>query len=169
MAFLAMNELPPLLTHAMRVLGLNQRELAEKFQVSLRTAHRWTQGKSSPTVEQVRTLAADVFLHDAGLAAQLANESGSSVEALGLVVAAPPVNVASPPPAGPPPREFPPIALMIDSVVLAGIDAATKNGAAVTRDAVPAILRAAFVRAKGLRLTIEEVEAALTGMYGKGT
>jgi transcriptional regulator with XRE-family HTH domain len=170
MPTLTMSGIAPLLVQAMQVLGLNQRELSEKFDISLRTANRWIGGESSPSVEQVRTLAADVFPHNPGLARLLATESGSSLEALGLVAAPAPAYAALPAvPAGPPPREFPPIPLMIDSVVLAGIDAATKNGGAATRDSVPAILRAAFVRAKGLKLTTEEVEAALTAQYGKTT
>ena len=160
-------EITPLLSRARMLLGLTQKGLGELFGVSLRTAHRWELGKSYPSITQVHELAAAVFPHDAGLAAQLASEAGTTLEGLGLVTppapAPPPAPVVVP---GPPPRAFPPIALMVDSIVLASIDAAATLGATGAREAVPTILRAAFSRARGLGLTTDEIDEALSSGQG---
>ncbi len=119
-------------------------------------------------------IAAAVFPHDASLAAQLASEAGTTLEGLGLVTPPAPLPPAPPtpsPPApvvvpGPPPRAFPPIALMVDSIVLASIDAAATLGATGAREAVPTLLRAAFSRARGLGLTTEEIDEALSSAAG---
>jgi hypothetical protein len=115
-----------------------------------------------------------VFPHDASLAAQLAAEAGTTLEGLGLVTPPaplPPAPHPAPPPVpavapGPPPRAFPPIALMVDSILLASIDAAATLGATGAREAVPTILRAAFSRARGLGLTTDEIDEALSSAMG---
>ena len=106
-----------------------------------------------------------MFPLDAGLAAQLAQESGTTLEGLGLVQPAAPAPPPSPPAAvmepGPPPRAFPPIPLMVDSILLYAIDVAVAQGTPGARESVPTILRAAFSRARGLGLTTEEIDDAL--------
>jgi len=163
-------EITPLVSRTRILLGLTQKGLGERFGVSLRTAHRWELGRSYPSIAQVHQIAAAVFPHDASLAAQLASEAGTTLEGLGLVTPPappPPAPPPAPPSApvvapGPPPRAFPPIALMVDSILLASIDAAATLGATGAREAVPTILRAAFSRARGLGLTTDEIDEALS-------
>jgi len=159
------SEITPLLSRSRMLLGLTQKGLGELLEVSLRTAHRWDLGKGRPSIDQVRQLAAHVFPLDATLAAQLAEESGATLEGLGLVQPAPPPPLPPPAPVvapGPPPRAFPPITLMVDSILLYAIDAAVALGTPGARESVPTILRAAFSRARGLGLTTEEIDDALS-------
>ena len=154
-------DITPLVGRARIALRLTQRELGAMFHASMRTAHRWEGGEAYPDVEQVLTLARAVFPQDPQLAAELAHEAGTTLEGMGLVLPpqAAPAVVA---PAAPPPRPFPPVGLMIDSIVLAAVDAAEGLTATpATRQSVRDILRAGFSRAHGLGLTIEEVHLAL--------
>jgi transcriptional regulator with XRE-family HTH domain len=152
-------DVTPLIGRARVALGLTQKQLGEMFHTSMRTAHRWEGGKAYPDVEQIQRLVRAVFPVDAQLAAQLAHEAGTELSAMGLVVASNDEPAAAP---SPPSRPFPPVALMIDSILLAAVDAAQGDtGAATGRQTVRDILRAAFSRARGLGLTIEEVEQAL--------
>jgi DNA-binding XRE family transcriptional regulator len=153
-------DITPLVGRARRALSMTQRELGEMFHASMRTAHRWEGGEAYPSVEQVLKLARAVFPRDAPLAAELAQGAGTTLQAMGLAPA------PAPSPAGvapaPPPRPFPPVSLMVDSIVLAAVDAAEgltviPSTAQIVRD----ILRAGFARAHGLGLTIEEVSLAL--------
>lgn len=154
----------PLVARYVSVLGLSQKELGEKFDLSLRTAHRWTRGESLPDLGQVMRMAREVFPRDSVLAAALAEEAGTTLEALGLTAPAPPAALAAPvvvvAPQGPPPREFPPIELLVDSIVLAAMDVAPSDGSATWRTLVPTMLRAAFTRARGLGVSIVEVDDA---------
>jgi DNA-binding XRE family transcriptional regulator len=159
-------DITPLVGRARVLLGLTQKELGGMFRASMRTAHRWEGGEARPSIEQVQELARAVFPLDASLAGALAQEAGTTLGALGLVAtpkapsASSTVSVAPVPVAAA--RAFPPVALMIDSIVLAAVDAVDGNAARLdTRQSVREILRAGFARARGLGLTIEEVDAAL--------
>jgi hypothetical protein len=153
-------DITPLIGRVRLALGLTQKELGEMFHASMRTAHRWEGGEAYPDVEQVLKLARAVFPRDAQLAAELAQEAGTTLQAMGLALTPPPPPAAVAP--APPPRPFPPVSLMIDSIVLAAVDAAEGLTAIPsTRQSVRDILRAGFSRAHGLGLTIEEVSLAL--------
>ena len=89
-----------------------------------------------------------MFPEDRALAAALAQ--AGPLGALGLAAA-----IA----ATAPPRPFPRVALLVDSVVLAALDAALGAGAPVPRQAVQEVVRAAFARAQALGLTVDEVLA----------
>jgi transcriptional regulator with XRE-family HTH domain len=155
----------PLVGRARVALGLTQRGLGEMFQVSMRTAHRWEGGQAYPGVDQVQKLARAVFPTDERLAADLAQEAGTTLQAMGLVLAPIAAPAAAPPLLAP--RPFPPIALMIDSILLAAVDAADgQTTAPVTHQAVRDILRAGFSRARGLGLTIDEVDNELRPSAG---
>jgi transcriptional regulator with XRE-family HTH domain len=151
----------PHVTRAQLLLGLSQEDLASKLGVSRRSITRWYAGQSMPGVEHLAALARMVHRTDASVAARLAEEGGTSLAALGLVTVAPAARSAEPPLAAPgpppPPRPFPPTRLMVESIVCA---------AAETMQTVPSevreVLRAAFSRARGLGLTTEEVDDALS-------
>jgi|HubBroStandDraft_4_1064222.scaffolds.fasta_scaffold227638_1 transcriptional regulator with XRE-family HTH domain len=152
-------DISPLVVRARLVLGLTQKELGAMFHASMRTAHRWEGGRSHPDVNQVLKLASAVFPKDAQLAAELAQEAGTTLQAMGLIPAPAAPAAAAP---APPPRPFPPVALMTDSIVLAAVDAAEGlTATAATRKDVRDILRAGFARAHELGLTLEEVNLAL--------
>jgi transcriptional regulator with XRE-family HTH domain len=161
MPYIPSSECLPHVTRAQMLLGLSQEELASKLGVSRRSITRWHAGQSTPGVEQLAMLARMVHRTDASVAARLAEEAGTSLAALGLVTAAPAARAPEPPPAAAPPppapRPFPPTRLMVESIVCA---------AAETMKTVPSevreVLRAAFSRARGLGLTIEEVDDALS-------
>jgi transcriptional regulator with XRE-family HTH domain len=153
-------EITPLVCRARIVLDLTQRELGTRFGVSHRTASRWEAGRSHPGLEEIHAMARAVHARDPSLAAALASEGGTTLEALGLV--APPSGSAGGAPAAPPPRPFPPIALMIDSILLAAMDVAELHeNAVLDREGVRRVLHAAFQRARGLGLTVDEVDQAL--------
>lgn len=150
----------PLLVRACMALGLTQRELAELCQTSLRTAQRWGTGASLPSHAQVELLARAVFPKDAALAEALAQEAGASLVAWGILP--PPAPAAALVPAGPPPRPFPPVTLMVDSILHAATQSAATHAAdPASHQAILEITRAAFARARGLGLTVEEVHDAL--------
>jgi transcriptional regulator with XRE-family HTH domain len=153
-------EITPLVGRVRIALGMTQKQLGEMFQVSMRTAHRWEGGQAYPDVDQVQRLARAVFPTDKKLAADLAQEAGTTLQTMGLVPAPMAVLAGAPPPLAP--RPFPPIGLMIDSILLAAVDAADgQTTAPLTRQAVRDILRAGFSRARGLGLTIDEVDDEL--------
>jgi transcriptional regulator with XRE-family HTH domain len=162
-------EITPLVGRVRIALGLTQKQLGEMFQVSMRTAHRWEGGQAYPDVDQVKQLARAVFPTDPRLAADLAREAGTTPQTMGLVPA--PMVVPAEAAAPVAPRPFPPLALMIDSILLAAVDAANgQTTAPVTRQAVRDILRAGFSRARGLGLTIDEVDDELRpSAVAKGT
>lgn len=92
-------EVTTLLARARIALGFTQKELGELLRASMRTANRWESGQTLPSVDQIATLAQAVHPRDATLAAALAAEAGTTLEALGLV---PPPR--APQPAWPRPR-----------------------------------------------------------------
>ena len=102
-------------------------------------------------MSQLQKLARAVYPVDASLAAALASEGGQSLESLGLVRPAPPP-VAAPAPS----RPFPPVRLLVESVVCAAAEAMQAPPTAV-RD----VLRAAITRAHALGLNVEEMYDAL--------
>ncbi len=150
-------DITPILIEACRTLSLSQRKLGELCQVSTRTAHRWSGGRSYPSVEHVKTIARAAYPEDPGLAGRLATAAGTTLVAWGIAPPPPPA------PVGPPPRPFPPMAAMVDALVMAALDAAdTPVSGPVSRHAVRAALRAAFSQARALALTLQEVDDALT-------
>jgi hypothetical protein len=114
---------------------------------SHRTAARWEAGQSTLYPPDLAKLAAIVYPRDAALAGEIAAAAGQTLEGLGIV--APPQ-----PPATPPPLSA---RLLVDAVVCVAADAL---------GAAPSTLRqalfVAFRRARELRLTVDDVEAALT-------
>jgi len=158
------SEIHGLIVRARMALGLTQKELAQMFGASLRTASRWESGRSHPDLEQLRELARAVHGKDAALAEAIVLETGTTLEALGLRI---PANAAPLPPA----RAFPPIALLADSVILAAVDAAATHADSPLqeRPAILDVLRAAVARARALGLTIEELGDALASCTGPRT
>jgi transcriptional regulator with XRE-family HTH domain len=136
-----------LLTKTCNRLGLTQRDLGDRLGVSMRTVGRWVAGKSNPGTSNIIHLAKLAHPQDPELAAELAVEAGTTLAALGL-------EKPRPAPARPP-RAYPPVALVVDSVVHAAGEAQRKDQP--MRD----VVRAAFDRARGLGLSIDEVCAAL--------
>jgi hypothetical protein len=144
---------------ASRELGLTHRAMADLCGTSSRTVQRWFGGGSMPSHEQVHVLARAVFPRDAQIAAALAQHADTTLVALGLVPAPAPT-VAAPP--GPPPRAFPPVALMVDSILHAATQSIEAHAAdPASHQAVLEITRAAFARARGLGLSLVEVDDAL--------
>jgi DNA-binding XRE family transcriptional regulator len=158
------SEIRGLFARARLALGSTQKDMADLLGVSTRTASRWEGGDSYPSLTHITKVARAVHPKDARLAESLAAEAGTTLEALGLVARPPPPAPAPPPaPPVPPPRAFPPIALVIDSVLLAAFDAASKHddSALREREVIVDILRAAVSRARGLGLTLDEIDGAL--------
>lgn len=141
-------QVPQLFLRARAALFLTQVELARLLGASRRTGQRWDSDKSTPSPQQLQTLAKHIYPVDPQLAAEIAQATDTTLVALGL---APP-----PPPANAPPP--PPVASIVDSVVCAAAEAID----VVPRAVRPALL-AAFSRARELQLTIEVVEKALLG------
>jgi DNA-binding XRE family transcriptional regulator len=164
-----------LLAIAQKQLGLTQSDLAEMFETSRRTITRMTNKKALPTCLQLHALARAVHPVNPALAAQIAAEGNQTLEGLGLVLPAPPPVVVAPepppaippplpvvapeppPPPPPPPRPLPPPRLMVESIVCAAAETMQ-----TTPSAVREVLRTAFKRARGLGMTIEEVDDALS-------
>jgi len=149
-----------LIVLAQRALGMSHDAFGTALGSSKRTAARWAQGSSQPTIDQVRRLAALVYPRDAELSAQLATAAGETLESLGIVAPTPvaaPVLAASPPPPEPPL----PATLVVQAVVCAAADALQ-----VPPSAVRGALLAAFRMARELRLQVEDVEAALEARGG---
>ncbi|HEX3771051.1 MAG TPA: helix-turn-helix transcriptional regulator [Polyangiaceae bacterium] len=142
----------PHLIRARVALQLSQRTMGERFGVSHRTAHRWEMGRSYPSLAQAHEMVRAVFPIDSGLAARLAEASGTTLDALGLRSAP----AAAP---APPARSYPSVPLVVDSVIFAGVEA---SDGAVPRLVVRDILRAGFARTRALGLTLEEVDGVLS-------
>jgi transcriptional regulator with XRE-family HTH domain len=142
----------PLYFRAQTALGVSQQKLAEIAGTSYRTVQRWSAGSSSPFAHNLHDLARAVYPVDPGLAAELAIEGKTSLEALGLVVR------EAPPPAPPPPEPPPPLDAehLADSIVCA---AAQSSGLAPR--IIRPILLAAFARARGLRMDVATAERGL--------
>jgi transcriptional regulator with XRE-family HTH domain len=145
--------LVPLLIAARRSLGVSQGKLGELLGSSRHTGQRWESAGSTPMPSQLHDLARMVHPSDPKLAAELAAAGQSSLEALGIVLPAPPPAAPAPPAKPPPPLED-----VVDAVVCAAAEAID-----VLPKAIRPALRAAFARARRLGLTVEEVEKALGG------
>jgi hypothetical protein len=137
-----------LLFEAQQALSLNQRMVGELLGLSVRTVQRWYARRSSPADFQWHQLAKAVHETNPDLAARLAAEGGSTLQALGLVS-------ASPSPPGHPSGCD--LAHLADGVVCAAAESMDLPPRAVR----PALL-AAFRRARQMGLTLEDVEKALT-------
>lgn len=138
-----------LVGRARHAMGFTQQKLGDALGSSKRTAHRWESGQASPSVSDVRELAAMVFPHDPGLAGELAAAASTNLVELGLVRPPEPL----PPSPAPPP---PPTRLVVQAVVCVAADEL-----AVAPDTVRRALYAAFKCARELRLSLEDVEKAL--------
>ncbi len=134
----------PLVARAQRVLGHRNEELGARLGVSKRTVVRWWSRGATLSLNQVRTLARLVHPKDPALAEEIAAAASETLESLGLVS-----------PAQPPPPL--PVASIVEAVVCAAADALNAPPGAA-RGAV----LAAFRRARELRLSVNDVEAALT-------
>ena len=137
----------PSMMRARQALSLSQEGLGKGLcGASRKTAARWEWGKSKPTPGEVLTLARAVHKVDREVAKLLAFQFGKSLVDLGLEK--PP----APPPPPPPPeakaRPLPPVQLMVESVVCAAAEALDS-----TPHVVRGVLRAAFSRARAMRLT----------------
>lgn len=131
-------------------LAMTHGKLGEALGVSERTVSRWHQRGPSLSERQFAALARLVYPRDPALAAALAREAKESLESLGIV---------APPPVAPPPSPQQgalPVTAVIDAVVCAAAEALDLPPGPV-RSAV----RAAFRRARELRLTVEDVDSAL--------
>lgn len=158
-----------LLVRSRLALNLTQIELANMLGVARRTVGRWEGCESTPSVGELRQVARAVHPKDAALAAGLAAEGGTTLEALGLVTPAPSAAHAPQGAVTPNDRPFPPVELMIDSVVHVAAKALDEHdGRGDSTSMVRAVLLAAFARARGLGLTVNEVENALA-QSGKPT
>ncbi len=137
-----------LVHEASAALHLDQRELGELLGLSTRTIQRLYAGKASFIYIQWQKLARATHPTHPDLAARLAAQGGSSLQALGLVKPAPP----APAPAAP----LYDVQHLADGVVCAAAEAIDLAPRAIR----PALL-AAFRRARQMRLTVEELETAL--------
>ena len=130
---------------------MSQTELAEALGSSRRTIIRRELGQSSPVDFELRQFADLVRLEDADLADEML-AAGGLQEPIAAPIA--PAAPDEPVPAAITPAL--PAEYRIDAILCAAADAID----AVPRDVKPAIV-AAFVRAKQMGLSIEEVVAAL--------
>jgi transcriptional regulator with XRE-family HTH domain len=149
MAYHAGENAGVLLIRARQALGMTQEEFGTALGVSKRTAQRWDASQAFPSPQELHKLARLIYPTDRSLAAQIAKETGETLESLGIAAAVPPP--------APPPRALPPTHLMVESVVCAAAEALETKPAAA-RDA----LRAAFGRARAMGLTVDEIDDALS-------
>jgi DNA-binding XRE family transcriptional regulator len=159
-----------LIARSRLTLGLTQGAMAEALSVTRRTVGRWEGRRSAPNFDQLRLLAAMLHPKDAVLAGEVAVEGATTLKELGLVapMAPAPPQVPSAPVASPP-RPFPPADLMIDSILHVSARALDLQVASTDpAAAVRAVLRAAFERARGLGLTLEEIDAVLSPRTSEG-
>src|ERR1700677_4214514 len=120
-------EIAPLLSQASRTLGLTHKGLGEVCKSSMRSAQRWTTARAHPSPDQVMLLVRAVLPKDPDLAEALAREAGTSLVAAGLVP--PPAPAPAAATHGPPARPFPPVALMVDSILHAATQSAGTHAA----------------------------------------
>jgi len=159
-----------LIARSRLALGLTQGALADALSVTRRTVGRWEGRRSAPNFDQLARLAAMVHPKDAALASEIAVEGATTLEELSLVAAkALPPPPAPSAPGAPPSRPFPPADLMIDSILHVSARALDLQVASTDpAAAVRAVLRAAFERARGLGLTLEEIDAVLSPRPAEG-
>jgi transcriptional regulator with XRE-family HTH domain len=139
-----------LLKRMRRSLELSQGDVARLLGLVPRTIGRWETCESNPGDHDLRRLAVAIHPRSEGFARELAEDGGTTLEALGLPVAAP---VA-------PARAFPPVALVVDAIVFAAAEAIAQQGGEPL-SAARAALRSGIARARVLGLTLEEVDDAL--------
>jgi len=136
----APKDLGALLFQARRALSMSRDEAGTALGWSKRTIGRWESGRSGVYPKAITDLARLVHAVDPGLAAEMAAAAGSSLVELGLV----PAGGATP-------------AILADAIVCAAADAMH-----AVPETVRAGLRAAFRRAGELRMSVDDVEKALT-------
>ncbi len=149
-----------LLGRAIMLVGWSQGELASRSKCSVRTVSRWFAGQSYPSYECFRALAGAVLAKDPAFAAELAAAGHATIK-LPVSAAERAPQVAPAAPATPATPPVPP-RLLVEAVVCA---------AAEELDASPRIvrgvLRAAFLRAREMGLTVEGVIEVLGAPVGK--
>ncbi|HEY2511049.1 MAG TPA: helix-turn-helix transcriptional regulator [Polyangiaceae bacterium] len=147
--------LPALLVRSRLSLGMSQKQLGELLGVSRSTINRWAGGRHSGVIgSQLATLAGALLPRDAALAAEVAAYGHETLETLGLVAA------PAPPPAPPAPEPIP-LAHLADSALCAAAEAGSLSPAQVRP-----MLVAALERAKGVRLSVEELLQGLREVKG---
>ncbi len=114
---------PNLLIRCIDAAGLLQNGFASVLGVNPRTLSRWLDAGTTLSSAQCHAAARAVFRKDPALAAELATMGGTTLQALGLVVA-PPAQAAVAVAPAPQSRPFGPgsTAAVLDSVVCAGAD-----------------------------------------------
>ncbi len=137
-----------------KVLHKNQREMAEFLGISKRTMQRVAVGESNLGRAEFIEIAGAVFPKDPELAGRVAQRAGTTLEALGLVAAAPLAGVGTR--AAEQVKAAPPHPRLADSVVYVAADILNLT----PRAARPAIL-AAFKRAGELGLSVAMITEAL--------
>jgi transcriptional regulator with XRE-family HTH domain len=156
----------PILAEAQNRLGMSQRGLAELTGVSRRTILRWYSNRALPIAAHVTPVIEALYPQHRDVAVKLAHKLGHTLVTLGVAPAEPPGKAAPPsepaPPAPPPPlapapRAFPPADLLIDSIICAAAEALSTTPAAVRP-----VVQAAFARARGLGVSVQEVDDALS-------
>jgi len=146
-----------LLQEGQLALHMNQRELGEALGASHRTAVRWFAKKAIPWEGNLTKLAVLLYPHDRALAAEVADYVDETLVSLGLEAPPPPPPPPLPPPAPAPPPPPPARAEdLVDSLVLAAVDA-TRGAPAAMR----AMLHAVFKRGIEVGLSMEAAEKAL--------
>ena len=135
-----------------------QRDLADLLGVTRRTVSRWQSGDSAIGTSELQKLARAVHEVDPSLASEIAAEGGTTVHEMGLAVAKGPAGATAQALA----RPFPPVELLLDGVLHVGVQALTDSQNAPPLETVKAIVRATVARARGLGLTLEEIEEALS-------
>jgi hypothetical protein len=134
-------------------MAMSQEQLGQLLGVSRRTVIRWGEHGVSLSRDQKAALVEALHAKDPAFAAQIAGDLGESLESLGVVAVA----VASPEPSraealpAPIAREH-----LADSIVCAAAEAVGLSPQAVR----PALV-AAFDRAASVRLSLDDVRAAL--------
>ncbi len=141
----------PWLLRAQQALGLTQERFGVLIGVSRRTLIRWRGHAPYLGEGDARRLVAALHPVDPDLAAEIANQQGTTLEELGLVAPPPP----TPAPVETPPREPPTIEHLVDSMVCAAAEAMSVKPPEVR----PAVI-AAFERARALHLEVEEICAS---------
>jgi transcriptional regulator with XRE-family HTH domain len=121
---------------------LSQAQLGAALGLSKRTMGRVERRQSRLAVSEVIALARLTHPHDLDLARELAAAASETPESLGLTTSNPMLTL--------------PTKLVVDAVVCAAAEAL-----AIAPGPVRLALHAAFKRAREMRLTLEDVEAAL--------
>jgi transcriptional regulator with XRE-family HTH domain len=149
-----------LLARSRQALGTTQNEIADLLGVTRRTVGRWEGGRGAIGISELQKLASAVHGTDPALASEIAIEAGTTLHHMGLT-ARPATAAASAGAPAPPARPFPPVELMLDSILHVAAQALTGAEGAQPIVAVQAVLSASLARAKGLGLTLDELVGAL--------